>query len=48
MNKLLKLYGLFFLVTTVVAVTNADKKLLDKNEEKVAQIRQLKSMWNAM
>jgi hypothetical protein len=48
MKKLLRIYGLIFLATTAVAVTNADKKLLDANEDKVAQMRQLKALWNAM
>ena len=48
MNKLIRLYGVFFLVTTAIAVTNADEKLLEKNADKVAQLRTLKALWDAM
>ena len=48
MKKLLRIYGFLFIVTTAIALTNADEKLLDANEEKVAQVRQLKALWDAM
>lgn len=48
MKKFLKIYGLLFLVAAGVALTNADEKILAANEEKVAQLRQLKALWDAM
>lgn len=48
MKKLLQVCGVLFIASSVIALGNLDEKLLDKNVEKVSQLRTLKNVWNAL
>jgi len=47
-KRILQVCGVVFLATSAVALTNTDKKVLEKNADKIAQLRTLKNIWNAM
>jgi hypothetical protein len=48
MKRFLQVCGFLFLASSVVALTDMDEKLLDKNADKVSQLRTLKNVWNAL